>query len=175
MTYSSEEPANLEAAKRLGTGDAPDIASGREVRLVATFPLCSHVLYRPFLVDYIQSLILERLEQPHAGLSPICISASLAELYLGHEDTFQSYSSFTTTYKSASEYESLLVSASKSRSRAVKAYERREATELALVRHFFFTTELPPIFIDVIGCICAIYRLREAAKDPGWLRACRIV
>ncbi|KIM54604.1 hypothetical protein SCLCIDRAFT_136495 [Scleroderma citrinum Foug A] len=71
---------------------------------------------KPFLVDYIQSLILERLEQPHAG----------------HEDTFQSYSSFTTTYKSASEYESLLVSASKSRSRAVKAYERREATELAL-------------------------------------------
>jgi len=167
MSYSPEEPANLEAAKRLGVGDAPDSASGREVRLAAALSLCAHALCRPFLVDYIQSLILERLEQPHTGLLPICIHASSAELYLGHEDTFQSYSSFTTTYKSPSEYESLLVSASKLRSRAVKAYERREATELALVRHFSFTTELPPIFIDVVGCICTIYRLREAAKESG--------
>ncbi|KAL4073262.1 hypothetical protein V8B97DRAFT_1953447 [Scleroderma yunnanense] len=71
---------------------------------------------KSFLVDYVQSLTLTRLEQPHAG----------------HEDTYQSYSSFTTAHKPASEYEELLVSASKLRSRAVKAYERREATELAL-------------------------------------------
>ncbi|KIO06213.1 hypothetical protein M404DRAFT_8926 [Pisolithus tinctorius Marx 270] len=63
-----------------------------------------------------QNLILERLHQPHSG----------------HEDTIQSYSSFTTKYMPANEYEGLLVAASKVRSRAAKAYERREATELGL-------------------------------------------
>ncbi|KAG6331001.1 hypothetical protein ID866_8087, partial [Astraeus odoratus] len=71
---------------------------------------------KPALVDYVQSLILSRLQQPHSA----------------HEDTYQSYSSFTTTYKPTGEYEGLLVTASKLRARAVKAYERREATELAL-------------------------------------------
>ncbi|KAH7885374.1 hypothetical protein F5I97DRAFT_1378091 [Phlebopus sp. FC_14] len=71
---------------------------------------------RPSLVEHVESLYLSRLQQPHAG----------------HEETYQSYSSFTTAYKPAAEYESLLVSASKLRSRAVKAYERREASELAL-------------------------------------------
>ncbi|KAI6145673.1 hypothetical protein EDD17DRAFT_1653003 [Pisolithus thermaeus] len=71
---------------------------------------------RPPLVDYVQSLILARLQQPHSE----------------HEDTFQSYSSFTTKYKPASEYEALLVAASKLRSRAAKAYQRREAAELGL-------------------------------------------
>ncbi|KAI6044840.1 hypothetical protein EDC04DRAFT_2560886 [Pisolithus marmoratus] len=74
------------------------------------------VWQQPPLVDYVENLILARLQQPHSG----------------HEDTFQSYSSFTTKYKPASEYEGLLVAASKLRSRAAKAYERREATELRL-------------------------------------------
>ncbi|KAI6030527.1 hypothetical protein F5J12DRAFT_296247 [Pisolithus orientalis] len=68
------------------------------------------------LVGSVQNLILERLHQPHSG----------------HEDTFQSYSSFTTKYMPANGYEGLLVAASKVRSRAAKAYERREGTELGL-------------------------------------------
>ncbi|KIJ64460.1 hypothetical protein HYDPIDRAFT_111787 [Hydnomerulius pinastri MD-312] len=68
------------------------------------------------LVEHVESLHLMRLQQPHAG----------------HEETYQSYSSFTTAYKPPAEYESLLVSASKLRSRAVKAYEQREPTELSL-------------------------------------------
>ncbi|KAI9568595.1 hypothetical protein HD554DRAFT_2099306 [Boletus coccyginus] len=71
---------------------------------------------RPELVQHVEELHLARLQQPHAG----------------HEDTYQSYSSFTTAYKPATEYEPLLVSASKLRSRAVKAYERREPSELSL-------------------------------------------
>ncbi|KAH0831905.1 hypothetical protein J3R83DRAFT_12788 [Lanmaoa asiatica] len=75
---------------------------------------------RPELIQHVEELHLTRLQQPHAG----------------HEDTYQSYSSFTTTYKPATEYESLLVSASKLRSRAVKVYERREPAELSLVRRY---------------------------------------
>ncbi|KAG8214448.1 hypothetical protein J3R82DRAFT_9471 [Butyriboletus roseoflavus] len=71
---------------------------------------------RPELIQHVEELHLARLQQPHAG----------------HEDTYQSYSSFTTTYKPATEYESLLVAASKLRSRAVKVYERRERSELSL-------------------------------------------
>ncbi|KAF8120579.1 hypothetical protein EV363DRAFT_1474306, partial [Boletus edulis] len=71
---------------------------------------------RPELVQHVEELYLTRLQQPHAG----------------YEDTYQSYSSFTTTYKPATEYESLLISASKLRSHAVKVYERREPSELSL-------------------------------------------
>ncbi|KAG9315935.1 hypothetical protein JVU11DRAFT_3587 [Chiua virens] len=71
---------------------------------------------KPQLIQHVEELHLARLQQPHAG----------------HEDTYQSYSSFTTTYKQATEYELLLISASKLRSRAVKAYERRERSELSL-------------------------------------------
>jgi hypothetical protein len=68
----------------------------------------------------------------HALHSPYALYLTL-HIFKGHEDTYQSYSSFTTSYKPATEYESLLLSASKLRSRAVKAYERREPSELALV------------------------------------------
>ncbi|KAG1872352.1 hypothetical protein DFJ58DRAFT_435834 [Suillus subalutaceus] len=71
---------------------------------------------KPRLVDVIEKILLARLQQPHAN----------------HQDTYQSYSSFTTAHKPASEYESLLISASKLRSRAIKAYEKREASEMAL-------------------------------------------
>lgn len=71
---------------------------------------------KPLSVNVIENILLARLQQPHAN----------------HQDTYQSYSSFTTAYKPASEYESLLISASKLRSRAVKAYEKREASEMAL-------------------------------------------
>lgn len=71
---------------------------------------------KPLSVDVIEKILLARLQQPHAN----------------HQDTYQSYSSFTTAHKPASEYESLLISASKLRSRAIKAYEKREASEMAL-------------------------------------------
>lgn len=51
-----------------------------------------------------------------------------------HEETFQSYSSFTTNFKPPDEYEPLLVQASKMRAQAVKAYEKRESLEASLVR-----------------------------------------
>ncbi|KII83027.1 hypothetical protein PLICRDRAFT_180796 [Plicaturopsis crispa FD-325 SS-3] len=66
----------------------------------------------------IEEMHLRRLEQPHSTL----------------DDTFQSYSTFTSNYKPPQEYESLLVAASKIRAKAVKSYERREANENALVR-----------------------------------------
>lgn len=71
---------------------------------------------KPLLTSGIEEIMLARLQQPHAN----------------HQDTYQSYSSFTTAHKPASEYESLLISASKLRSRAIKAYEKREASEMAL-------------------------------------------
>ncbi|KIK47472.1 hypothetical protein CY34DRAFT_228718 [Suillus luteus UH-Slu-Lm8-n1] len=71
---------------------------------------------KPLLTNGIEEILLARLQQPHAN----------------HQDTYQLYSSFTTAHKPASEYESLLISASKLRSRAVKAYEKREASEMAL-------------------------------------------
>ncbi|EPQ51022.1 hypothetical protein GLOTRDRAFT_66218 [Gloeophyllum trabeum ATCC 11539] len=71
---------------------------------------------RELLIGHLHSAYLTRLQQPHCN----------------HDETFQSYSTFTTNYKSPQEYESLLVSASKLRSRAVKAYERRESYESQL-------------------------------------------
>ncbi|KAG1772332.1 hypothetical protein EDD22DRAFT_429843 [Suillus occidentalis] len=71
---------------------------------------------KPLLINGIEENLLARLQQPHAN----------------HQDTYQSYSSFTTAHKPASEYESLLISASKLRPRAIKAYEKREASEMAL-------------------------------------------
>jgi hypothetical protein len=54
------------------------------------------------------------------------------------EDTFQSYSSFTTNYKAPQAYETLLVNASKVRGKAKKAYDWREPYETALVSDFKF-------------------------------------
>ncbi|OAX42119.1 hypothetical protein K503DRAFT_734215 [Rhizopogon vinicolor AM-OR11-026] len=71
---------------------------------------------KPLLVNIIGESLLSRLQQPHAT----------------QENTYQSYSSFTTAHRPADEYESRLVSASKLRSRAVKAYVKREASETAL-------------------------------------------
>ncbi|TFK52241.1 hypothetical protein OE88DRAFT_1657387 [Heliocybe sulcata] len=71
---------------------------------------------RELLIGHLDSAYLARLQQPHSN----------------HEETFQSYSTFTTNFKSPQEYESLLISASKLRSRAVKAYDRRESSEWQL-------------------------------------------
>ncbi|KAH8114308.1 hypothetical protein DFH11DRAFT_1593741 [Phellopilus nigrolimitatus] len=70
------------------------------------------------LILDIEDMLLARLKQPHSS----------------HEQTFQSYSTFTTNYKPADAYEKLLVSASKTRVAAVKAYERRERNESYLVQ-----------------------------------------
>lgn len=91
--------------------------------------------------------MLARLQQPHASkIPPFMHSFGTQVATIDHQDTYQSYSSFTTAHKPASEYESLLISASKLRSRAIKAYEKREASEMALVgksiflRRFFIVT-----------------------------------
>ncbi|KZT09316.1 RNA-binding protein Prp24 [Laetiporus sulphureus 93-53] len=73
------------------------------------------------LVNRIESMLLERLQQPHAA----------------QDSTFQAYSSFTTSYKPPDQYEALLVSASKLRSQARKAFERREQYETSLEQSGF--------------------------------------
>lgn len=55
-------------------------------------------------------------------------------MIIDNDETFQSYSSFTTNYKPPDEYEPILVAASKLRAGAVKTYQRREGSESSLVR-----------------------------------------
>ncbi|KAK0188159.1 hypothetical protein F5146DRAFT_1141608 [Armillaria mellea] len=71
--------------------------------------------------ELVQRFLLERLRQPH----------------LNSDDTFQTYSSFTTNHKPPQEYEPLLIAATKIRSQAVKSFQRREAMEAALVQSHF--------------------------------------
>ncbi|KAF8635933.1 hypothetical protein AX15_000104 [Amanita polypyramis BW_CC] len=73
---------------------------------------------RETLVEHLQQLLLNRLRQPHANL----------------QETFQSYSTFTTNYKPPEQYESLLVAASKIRAQGERAFERREGLEAALTQ-----------------------------------------
>ncbi|TFY58334.1 hypothetical protein EVJ58_g6483 [Rhodofomes roseus] len=73
---------------------------------------------RAALVDEVELILLKRLQQPHSN----------------HDETFQSYSSFTTNFKPPDQYESLLVKASKIRSQTVKAYEKREIFESSLAQ-----------------------------------------
>ncbi|KAI0326875.1 RNA-binding protein Prp24 [Cubamyces sp. BRFM 1775] len=76
---------------------------------------------REQLVGLVETMLLERLQQPHSNF----------------EETFQAYSSFTTNYKPPDEYESLLVKASKLRSRAVKGFQIREGLETSLAKSNF--------------------------------------
>ncbi|KAK0464624.1 uncharacterized protein EV420DRAFT_1263469 [Desarmillaria tabescens] len=71
--------------------------------------------------EQVQRFLLERLRQPHSN----------------SDDTFQTYSSFTTNHKPPQEYEPLLIAATKIRSQAVKSFQRREAMETALVQSNF--------------------------------------
>ncbi|KAH8104839.1 RNA-binding protein Prp24 [Cristinia sonorae] len=76
---------------------------------------------KPQLVEDVDAMLLSRLQQPHSN----------------HDETFSTYSTFTTNYKPPDEYEPLLVQASKLRSKAVKAFERREKREHALAQSGF--------------------------------------
>ncbi|KAK0449212.1 hypothetical protein EV421DRAFT_1780622 [Armillaria borealis] len=71
--------------------------------------------------EMVQRFLLERLRQPHSN----------------SDDTFQTYSSFTTNHKPPQEYEPLLIAATKIRSQAVKSFQRREAMEAVLVQSHF--------------------------------------
>ncbi|KAI0301111.1 hypothetical protein B0F90DRAFT_1810154 [Multifurca ochricompacta] len=71
---------------------------------------------RSIAVVEVEEMYLERLQQCHSA----------------NEETFQSYSTFTTNYKAPQAYETLLVNASKLRGKARKAYEWREPYEAAL-------------------------------------------
>ncbi|OBZ68772.1 hypothetical protein A0H81_11060 [Grifola frondosa] len=73
------------------------------------------------LVNRVENMLLDRLQQPHSN----------------HEETLQTYSSFTTNYKPPDQYELLLIKASKSRSQAVKSYDRRESYENSLAQTGF--------------------------------------
>lgn len=87
----------------------------------------------------IENILLARLQQPHASkISSFIHFFDTKVATIEHQDTYQSYSSFTTAHKPPSEYESLLISASKLRSRAVKEYEKREASEMVLVSKLVF-------------------------------------
>lgn len=52
---------------------------------------------------------------------------------IAHDETFQSYSSFTSNFKPPQEYEELLVAASKLHSKTAKGYEYRDPYETSLV------------------------------------------
>lgn len=97
----------------------------------------------------IEQRLLSRLQQPHASkiMQPFSFSFRAKAATIDHQNTYQSYSSFTTAHKPADEYESLLVSASKLRSRAVKAYDKREASEIALVGKPIF---LASFWLDLV-------------------------
>ncbi|KIK08003.1 hypothetical protein K443DRAFT_1909 [Laccaria amethystina LaAM-08-1] len=69
-------------------------------------------------VEHVKQLHLDRLHQPHSN----------------SDETFQSYSSFTTNYQTPQDYEQLMVAASKIRTQVVKAYNRRERLESALAQ-----------------------------------------
>ncbi|KAK0503883.1 hypothetical protein EDD18DRAFT_1411611 [Armillaria luteobubalina] len=71
--------------------------------------------------ELVQRFLLERLRQPHSN----------------SDDTFQTYSSFTTNHKPPQDYEPLLIAATKIRSQAVKNFQRRETMEAALVQSHF--------------------------------------
>ncbi|KAG2010078.1 RNA-binding protein Prp24 [Coprinopsis cinerea AmutBmut pab1-1] len=73
---------------------------------------------RPILQEHLETLLNVRLKQPHSN----------------SDETFQTYSSFTTKYKSPAEYEQLMVAASKVRGASVKAYERRDSLETSLTQ-----------------------------------------
>ncbi|KDQ62555.1 hypothetical protein JAAARDRAFT_121734 [Jaapia argillacea MUCL 33604] len=78
-------------------------------------------LEKPALAAHLEALFLTRLQQPHSN----------------HDETFSSYSTFTTNYKPAKHYESLLVTASKKRAQSVKAFQRRESFENQLAQSKF--------------------------------------
>ncbi|KAF9454778.1 hypothetical protein P691DRAFT_716623 [Macrolepiota fuliginosa MF-IS2] len=71
---------------------------------------------REAAIERVEQFLLDRLRQPHSN----------------HDETFQTYSSFTTNYKPPAEYENLLIAASKTRGIAVRSWERREPFEIAL-------------------------------------------
>ncbi|THH27765.1 hypothetical protein EUX98_g6425 [Antrodiella citrinella] len=96
-----------------------DVQRDWEMKLLQDAPPNSKV--RSQLIREVESSLLGRLQQPHSN----------------HDETFATYSTFTTNYKPPDEYETLLVQASKLRSKAVKTYERREQHEQSLVQAAF--------------------------------------
>ncbi|KAH6912804.1 RNA-binding protein Prp24 [Coprinopsis sp. MPI-PUGE-AT-0042] len=74
---------------------------------------------KPLLLDQLETMLNLRLKQPHSN----------------SDETFQTYSSFTTRYKAPTEYEGLMVTASKTRGNSVTAYERRDSLETSLAQN----------------------------------------
>ncbi|KAF9483427.1 hypothetical protein BDN70DRAFT_799974 [Pholiota conissans] len=68
---------------------------------------------RPALVEHVRNFLLARLQQPHPNI----------------EESFQTYSSFTTNYLPPQEYESILVAASKIRGQSIRNLDRRDRLE----------------------------------------------
>ncbi|PCH39752.1 hypothetical protein WOLCODRAFT_136486 [Wolfiporia cocos MD-104 SS10] len=94
---------------------------------------------RAALVDLVETMLLERLQQPH----------------FNHDETFQAYSTFTTNFKPQEQYELLLVKASKLRTKANQVYEAREPFETTLARSGFSLAEY------------ANYIMAERRKKPN--------
>ena len=88
---------------------------------------------RTSAIEYVEQFLLDRLQQPHSS-ECIVLLIYPVEGVLDNDETFQSYSSFTTNYKPPTEYEKSLVAASKSRNSSIRSWERREPFEYALVR-----------------------------------------
>ena len=91
---------------------------------------------------------------------------------LGIEDTFQSYSSFTTNYLPPQDYESLMISASKIRGQSIRNLDRRERLETNLVSALspliilFLTYTISGQYKWLTGSIPAIYWVWTEGKIP---------
>ncbi|KAL5482584.1 PRP24 [Sanghuangporus weigelae] len=126
-----------------------------------------HLLWNPYL-----NWMMEQLENPNlqgAERTDFIVQvddAILARLQQPHstrEETFQTYSTFTTNFKPANIYEKNLVEASKLKARAVRGYERREQLEQYLEQsgysleayNYYLTYERRAKKIDlpVISCL----------------------
>jgi len=90
--------------------------------------------YRSTLVKHLESLHLNRLQQPHTSdILFLLLNSGQLIVISDIDDTFQSYSTFTSNYKLPKDYEAFMVAASKIRSRTAKSLQRREASEQSLV------------------------------------------
>ncbi|KZV73245.1 hypothetical protein PENSPDRAFT_627695 [Peniophora sp. CONT] len=109
--------------KSVMTRAAKDISRSNEVWMVIhdwemEMLESANANQKALLIEEIDDLHLTRLKQLHAD----------------SDETFQSYSTFTSNNRSPAEYEEILVQASKQRATAVKAYQFRESYETALIQ-----------------------------------------
>lgn len=85
-------------------------------------------------MEYVQNFLLTRLQQPHPSIHYLSYVGNFNWIsFTDIEESFQTYSSFTTNYLPPQEYESILISASKVRGQSMRNFDRRERLETNIV------------------------------------------